>query len=107
MGKINERIEENRTKGNIFKILCAKCAGPTKHSVMASVDSSGDEEIEQDISISWADNYQIVQCQGCDTFSFRHSSWFSEHEDIIPAQTGVSSDSILNVMPPPIKYATF
>jgi hypothetical protein len=23
----------------------------------------------------------VIQCQGCNTFSFRHLSWFSEHED--------------------------
>jgi len=29
-------------------------------------------------TIDWSNNYQIIQCQGCDTISFRHVSWFSE-----------------------------
>lgn len=81
MGRVEETITENKTRGNAVKVMCAECNRQTKHIVLASVDKVGNEQYDQDIWISWEDNYQIVQCQGCETISFRHLNWFSEHQD--------------------------
>ena len=81
MSEIEEKIEENKTKGETLKIQCTACNRSTRHLVLQSVDTSGSELIEQKFEISWADLYQIVQCQGCETISFRNLSWFSEDED--------------------------
>lgn len=32
-------------------------------------------------SVEWSDRYQVIECQGCETVSFRHASWFSEAQD--------------------------
>lgn len=29
--------------------------------------------------MSWTEHYQILECQGCSTVTFRHASWFSEN----------------------------
>lgn len=81
MGKVKEKITENKTKGRALKLLCSDCNRSTKHIVLASIDEDGSEEWDEDCWISWENNYQIVQCQGCETISFRHLNWFSEYQD--------------------------
>ena len=38
---------------------------------MVSADLSGTDGIGHDYEVHWASNHQIIQCQGCDTISFR------------------------------------
>lgn len=88
MGKIKTTQTDNKTKDNKLKILCQSCECETNHVVVQSVDTTGSEVVgycngnrNMPETIDWADNYQIVQCKGCDTISFRHQSWFSEYDD--------------------------
>ena len=83
MGGIEEKIEANKTKGETLRIQCAECNRKTRHLVLQSMDTSGSELVDRqsDISLYWDDHYQIVQCQGCETISFRHLNWFSEYQD--------------------------
>ena len=84
---ITVKIEENKSKGEKFKAFCATCKTETNHTVAQSVDTTGSQVIhygpdENDAdSVDWSDRYQIIQCLGCDTFSFRHKNWFSEAQD--------------------------
>ena len=64
----NETITINETQNKEYRLPCAKCLGETRHRVLQSVDVSG-EILEE--GYQWGDNYQIVQCQGCDSVSFR------------------------------------
>lgn len=87
MGDSSLKIEENKSKGEKFKAFCATCKTETNHVVAQSVDTTGSEvfqcgpdENDRD-SIDWSDRYQIIQCLGCDTFSFRHKNWFSEAQE--------------------------
>lgn len=84
---ITVKIEENKSKGEKFKAFCATCKTETNHTVAQSVDAIGSEvfhygpdENDSD-SIDWRDHYQIIQCLGCDAFSFRHKNWFSEAQE--------------------------
>jgi hypothetical protein len=84
MGKVTETTKLNKTKDEKVKVFCSQCKGETNHVVMQSVDCTGEEEIGYDqdhaVTIDWSNNYQIIQCQGCDSVTFRHVSWFSEAE---------------------------
>ncbi len=84
MGEVTEKTEANKTKDQKLKVYCSQCKGETNHIVMQSVDCDGSEVIgyfkEEAATIEWSNNYQIIQCQGCDTVTFRHVSWFSEDE---------------------------
>lgn len=75
-----------------IKVLCSNCNSETNHFALQSVDTSGMELVDtlndMDIWIRWSDNYQIVQCNGCETISFRHKSWFSEYEGLGDGQDG-------------------
>lgn len=88
MGNVTEQVEHNKSKDEKCKVFCATCKSDTNHVVVQSVDVAGSEIIgyigpeEYDrCSINWIDCYQIIQCKGCDTFSFRHKNWFSEAQE--------------------------
>lgn len=87
MGDSSLKIEENKSKGEKFKAFCATCKTETNHVVAQSVDTTDSETIhygpddnDRD-TIDWSNWYQIIQCLGCDTFSFRHKNWFSEAQE--------------------------
>ena len=85
MGNVEENTEENKTKGEISELQCSKCNRPTRHLVLQSVDQEWSEQVvrhDPDSCVNGSEHYQIVQCQGCDTISFRHLSWFSEAQDL-------------------------
>lgn len=87
MRKVTESLAANKTKGQKHKVFCAQCKRETNHVVLQSVDCDGAEVIGHydghPETIDWSNNYQIIQCQGCDAISFRHVSWFSEAEQQI------------------------
>lgn len=82
MGKVTEKIDSNKSKDQKHKVYCIQCKRETNHLVLQSIDCDRSEEVGQteghSETIDWSSIYQIIQCQGCDTISFRHVSWFSE-----------------------------
>ncbi len=85
MRNIKEKIEENKTKGEISNCHCSTCNRPTRHLVLQSVDQMWSKQVVRHDPYSCVDgseHYQIVQCQGCYTISFRHLSWLSEARDV-------------------------
>lgn len=61
------------------KVLCpGSCKNVTNHIVLAEYKTSGDA---YNGAIQWWSTYQIIQCQGCETISFRESSSCSEDFD--------------------------
>jgi hypothetical protein len=75
---MNTEITINKTQNQEHRLPCGQCLGKTRHKVLESVDVEGHDP-------SWDyqffDNYQIVQCQGCDSISFRKCH--SDSEDSI------------------------
>ena len=94
-----EMEEINRTQNEELKLACIECAGKTSHKVVVSVDRSG-EEGDENFSVQWNSHYQIVQCNGCKTNTFRSVSsnseecyqvsrdeWdYIEHENLYPSR---------------------
>lgn len=82
----------NKSQNEEHWIPCGQCHAETKHKVLLSADINGSENWGQDHTYWWADQYQIVQCLGCETISFRKCLENSEDEDCdeignpIPAQ---------------------
>jgi hypothetical protein len=66
----------NKTVGEEHALPCRTCAGKPDHKVLASVDVDDHNE-----DASWYDHYQVVQCGGCKTISFRKTS--SNSEDLV------------------------
>lgn len=72
-----------------FKVYCLKCKGETKHSIAKEHSTEIHDEID-----GWTydqrDVFQIIQCNGCDTVSFRHSSMNSEDLDSYTGEATVT-----------------
>jgi hypothetical protein len=60
-----------------YRVLCPRCGVQTIHRVRASVDEHG---VVDDSVIQWWAQYEIVQCQGCETISFRQDDQNTEEE---------------------------
>jgi hypothetical protein len=76
-----EEAVENKTKGQIRQVFCLECKRPTRHLITVSYDKNGSAwNRSEEWSVDWADHYQILECQGCSTITFRHSNWFSENQ---------------------------
>jgi len=71
------KITENDTKGKVFKVNCRKCKQKTNHLVLMSADENGFAGTEDD-EFHWTFNYQIIQCQGCETVAFREECFDSD-----------------------------
>lgn len=82
MSITEKKATENGTKGKIVSVHCIECKRSTRHLVTVSLDKTGSESNEREgWSVDWSDRYQVIECQGCETVSFRHQSWFSEAQD--------------------------
>ncbi len=90
MGK-NASVAVNKTKDQECWVPCSVCDRDTCHRVLGSVDTS--ERYEPDGIQVW-ENYQLIQCQGCKTISFRKISLCTEdtyqdesgHEQLVENQ---------------------
>ncbi len=71
--------EENKCKGNIVKAICEECSSETQQTVVSSYDGFCQDVIEEyNINIDHASSFQIIQCRGCKTVSFRMTAWNSD-----------------------------
>jgi hypothetical protein len=71
-------VVKNKSVDTILKVLCSTCKNINKHKVAASVEISGSEEWGDGEMYYWDGTYQIIECQGCETFSFRSDNSNSE-----------------------------
>lgn len=71
----------NETKNKKTKVLCSTCKTGTNHTVLTSINEKGKEEWDEGYFFYWDNDYEIIQCLGCDTISFRTSSVNSEESD--------------------------
>lgn len=78
MRKTEIETNSNKTKGQELEIPCTQCAARTSHKVIQSVEVSGCEDLGPEQWFEWNNEYQIVQCQGCKTISFRQTHCNSE-----------------------------
>lgn len=79
---VKVEVTQDRYAGTQAKVACKSCARDTNHAVLKSIEESGTEQISWDIEFHWATTYQIIQCQGCDTISFRSVGSNSEDTDV-------------------------
>jgi hypothetical protein len=82
VGKEQVNVKENQSKNEFFPVFCDHCHTETEHIVRLSVDREvlGTEFVKAGYSyepsdvltLNISDRYQIIQCQGCKSISFRH-----------------------------------
>ncbi|MCS6135976.1 DUF4145 domain-containing protein [Shewanella baltica] len=81
MGKITKKYKLEETSDEKFKFICNECARETSHVVVASYHESGFDDAGNNCYADWDERNQIIQCQGCDTISFRVELTHSEDSD--------------------------
>ena len=74
-------FENDKTKDKTTKVLCSSCKNNTKHLVLTSINEKGTEPWDEYYSFQWNTDYEIIQCLGCETVSFRSYSINSENSD--------------------------
>jgi len=65
-------------QGDVVKGHCNTCAGERNHRILHLYQTDWSEEIVDDSRIYGADLYELLQCAGCDSVTFRHTSTHSE-----------------------------
>lgn len=68
----------NKSQNQKLSVACRDCKRSTNHLVLASTDLTGSDDLGEGHVIDWNSHYQILQCQGCDSISFRKASHTSE-----------------------------
>ena len=59
-------------------VTCSVCKRSTKHLILSDIRLKGSEPMGPHDEFQWYDEYQIVQCQGCETIAFRKTHENSE-----------------------------
>jgi hypothetical protein len=77
-------VELNGTQNKEIWLPCSKCDGQTSHKVMLSINAS--EVVNPNDEFNFWEDYEVVQCQGCKTISFRNA-WRAS-VDLIPDGEG-------------------
>ena len=70
------RLNLNKDVNKEIDVQCPRCVGPTAHKILADANLSGG-----DGHMDWQTDYQILQCMGCKTISYRSASSNSEDYD--------------------------
>jgi len=80
---------ENKTK---IKAPCSRCSLETNHRILTDVELEG-HQIDEDGFLIYGtnDNFQTIQCLGCDHISFRQSHINSEDDWIEETSNGIES----------------
>ena len=90
MTKKRTVYKENSSKNQRIKCYCNHCKLEINHTVLSDIKENGSEVIDsgfngrlkyEESTIDWVNDYQIIQCLGCEQISFREQNWFSEYQD--------------------------
>lgn len=88
MGEITKNYSLEALNEQVHKFLCKECCKETRHIIVASyLQVVSESVLGGKHSVDWSVQNQIVQCQGCESVSFRVVSTCSEEWDHDP-ETG-------------------
>ncbi|NOQ26221.1 MAG: DUF4145 domain-containing protein [Bacteroidales bacterium] len=76
------KILLNETQNNIHSVVCQNCKVATNHKVVISANERGEAPMDYDDVYQWHNEYEIIQCLGCETISFRLEQTNSEEYGI-------------------------
>lgn len=79
MAKNIRDIRVNKSLDEICSVYCMSCRRKTRNKVISSIDIYYRDDYV-DVVLQANDNYQIIECQGCGSVSFRNE--YSNSQDI-------------------------
>jgi hypothetical protein len=79
MGRIKKTEEVNSNPGP-RREYCNRCLRETNQDILYSKSIRWEEDLDDDeeVSVSGASTYSLIQCRGCDNVRMLHEHWFSE-----------------------------
>ncbi len=83
------KLEKDRNAGKKLESSCGTCKRVTKHLILAEIHLHGTDEDVPIYSYQWIDEYQIIQCQGCETVTFRKT-----HENEVELRESPFDDKV-------------
>lgn len=84
MGKIEKSYSLEASVPGKHRFICRECSKETVHVIVAAYTENGSEDCGGGNSVDWQKVDQIIQCQGCESVSFRVISTNSEDYDCDP-----------------------
>ena len=60
------------------RIFCNECLREMTHVILSSVQRKGSHDVSPEFSISWANTYEVIECQECHNVTFRIRHWDEE-----------------------------
>ncbi len=75
------KISKDLKVGEKLDSSCGTCKRSTKHVVLSDILLEGNEDHGQFGSVYWDNEYQIIQCQGCENVVFRETNENSDDYD--------------------------
>ena len=95
-----------KDKKEIIRSHCNRCAGETKHLVLASRRVDDSEILDDFGEIRWWDLYELIECCGCENVSMRQTDYFepTQEETVVtyPPKVLRRRPHWLNQLPDPI-----
>jgi hypothetical protein len=74
-------IKEDISKGKELDVLCPECNRSTRHVVRQSFYDYWQSDDHPEYNVDGGTDYQIIECLGCRTVTFRTDGWFSEDDE--------------------------
>ncbi|MGP5505736.1 hypothetical protein, partial [Psychrobacter celer] len=83
---------KDKSVDEIISAPCGICKRNNRQKVLSDIELSGVEETEATFIYGWNDQYQIIQCQGCESIIFRKTHTNSEDMDYCQGSDGWDAD---------------
>jgi uncharacterized protein DUF4145 len=68
-------------KKKVTKSHCNTCARTNNHTVLVVKNIYGGTYDEGYGDIGWTNSYELLECNGCESISFRHTYWFEPTDE--------------------------
>lgn len=101
---MSSKFEVTKDVAGEVRIACRKYAGKTVHTILAQVRETGNDG-DAEYSVDWTTDYQIVQCRGCMSVSYREASANSEDYDFDGDDGGIYYNVTETIYPPRLENA--
>ena len=89
---------KHATEGNVVQVVCYKCLRETAHLVVRSAEYV-DDYVDGSFSVTGWNNYQVIQCRGCERVGFRSTHQNTEEYDNDPDTGEAIPDTRIELYP--------
>ncbi|MEC6907466.1 DUF4145 domain-containing protein [Photobacterium piscicola] len=64
-------LKNSSNVGKVVKITCSRCNGDRNHLVVSGTQVDGKDYHGPEDYFGWMEEYEVIQCQGCENIAFR------------------------------------